>query len=153
VIPAIMLVIPNERMCRNTFNFFLKKCKNCMLNREIGLLKQHFNLALEFFWVCFLSYRMIKHCLPSIGAYGICWLMNGRFFLLLSLTLLTWKIGWAPNNASRWEMGFNSVFKELRANVDIILLLYPFNSLYIAQHSVFGNKLCSRVVRGSNDLL
>ena len=26
---------------------------------------------------------------------------------------LTWKIWWAPNNASRWHMGFNSVFKGL----------------------------------------
>ena len=24
-----------------------------------------------------------------------------------------WRIGWAPNNASRWQMGFNSVFKVL----------------------------------------
>jgi len=33
----------------------------------------------------------------------------------LSLTLnpLTWKIWWAPNNASRWRMGFNSAFKAL----------------------------------------
>jgi hypothetical protein len=33
----------------------------------------------------------------------------------LSLTLnpLTWKIWWAPNNASKWQMGFNSVFKGL----------------------------------------
>ena len=34
---------------------------------------------------------------------------------LIQLTLnpLTWKIWWAPNNASRWQMGFNSVFKGL----------------------------------------
>jgi len=25
----------------------------------------------------------------------------------LTLILLTWRIGWAPNNASRWQMGFN----------------------------------------------
>jgi hypothetical protein len=24
-----------------------------------------------------------------------------------------WRIWWAPNNASRWQMGFNSVFKGL----------------------------------------
>jgi len=28
--------------------------------------------------------------------------------------LLTWRIGWAPNNASKWHMGFNSAFKELK---------------------------------------
>ena len=33
----------------------------------------------------------------------------------LSLTLnpLKWKIRWAPNNASRWQMGLNSAFKGL----------------------------------------
>ena len=29
----------------------------------------------------------------------------------LTLNSLTWKIWWAPNNASRWQMGFNSAFK------------------------------------------
>jgi len=27
--------------------------------------------------------------------------------------LLTWRIEWAPNNASRWQMGFNPAFKRL----------------------------------------
>jgi len=31
----------------------------------------------------------------------------------LTLILLTWKIWWATNNASRWQIGFNSVFKGL----------------------------------------
>ena len=37
------------------------------------------------------------------------------FLLLLTLTLilLTWKIGWPPNNVSRWETGYNSAFKGL----------------------------------------
>ena len=32
---------------------------------------------------------------------------------VLTLYLLTWKIWWAQNNASRWQMGFNLVFKGL----------------------------------------
>ena len=32
---------------------------------------------------------------------------------LLTLILLTWRIWWAPNNASKWHMGFNSVFTGL----------------------------------------
>jgi hypothetical protein len=32
----------------------------------------------------------------------------------LTLTLLTWRIGRAPNNGSRWQMGFNSAFKGLK---------------------------------------
>jgi len=31
----------------------------------------------------------------------------------LTLILLTSKIWWAPNNASKWQMGFNSAFKGL----------------------------------------
>jgi len=32
---------------------------------------------------------------------------------ILTLNLLTWRIWWAPNNASRWQMGFNLAFKGL----------------------------------------
>ena len=32
---------------------------------------------------------------------------------ILTLIPLTWKIGWDPNNDSRWQMGFNSAFKGL----------------------------------------
>jgi len=32
---------------------------------------------------------------------------------LLTLTPLTWRIWWAPNNASRWQMRFISAFKGL----------------------------------------
>jgi hypothetical protein len=32
----------------------------------------------------------------------------------LTLNPLMWKIWWAPNNAGRWQMGFNSVFKGLK---------------------------------------
>ena len=35
-------------------------------------------------------------------------------FTLLTLILLMWRIWWAPNNASRWQMGFNSAFKVLK---------------------------------------
>jgi len=31
----------------------------------------------------------------------------------LTLNQLTWKIWWAPNNARRWQMGFNWAFKGL----------------------------------------
>jgi len=36
------------------------------------------------------------------------------FITCLTLILLMWKIWWAPNNASRWQMGFNSAFEELK---------------------------------------
>jgi len=31
----------------------------------------------------------------------------------LTLIPLTWKIWWAPNDASKWQTGFNSAFKRL----------------------------------------
>jgi len=31
----------------------------------------------------------------------------------LTLILLMWRIWWAPDNASRWQMGFNLAFKGL----------------------------------------
>jgi formate hydrogenlyase subunit 6/NADH:ubiquinone oxidoreductase subunit I len=34
-------------------------------------------------------------------------------FKLLTFILLTWRIRWAPKNASKWQMGFNSAFKWL----------------------------------------
>ena len=48
------------------------------------------------------------------------------FFYPIPLTLntLTWKIWWAPNNASRWQMGFNSAFKRLTL-VTLISMLSP----------------------------
>ena len=41
------------------------------------------------------------------------WLMHERWNVL-TLILLTWKIWWASNNASRWQMEFNSTFKGLK---------------------------------------
>ena len=62
------------------------------------------------------------------------WYINvvcGSVYLLraetkLTLTLLTWRIWWAPNNASRWQMGFNSAFK---------VLIYCINVLHISLNS------------------
>jgi len=44
---------------------------------------------------------------------------DGRWDLIRRLTpiLVTWRIWWAPNNDSRWQMGFNSAFNPYPANV------------------------------------
>jgi hypothetical protein len=48
------------------------------------------------------------------GCTDMLLIMLNRFgHHILTLILLTWSIGWAPNNASRWQMGFNSMFKGL----------------------------------------
>jgi len=52
----------------------------------------------------------------------------------LTLILLTWRIWWAPNNASKWQMGFNSAFKGLNTlqnNLASWDLQMGFNSVFI----------------------
>jgi uncharacterized membrane protein len=39
--------------------------------------------------------------------------MTGAKIKIITLILLTWKIWLAPNNAGKWQMGFNSAFKVL----------------------------------------
>jgi len=36
----------------------------------------------------------------------------------LTIILLTWRKWWTPNNASKWQMGFNSAFKGLNVLQD-----------------------------------
>jgi len=38
---------------------------------------------------------------------------NANVAVPLTHILLTWRIRWAPNNASRWQVGFNAPFKGL----------------------------------------
>jgi hypothetical protein len=51
---------------------------------------------------------------------------------ILTPILLTWTIWWAPNNASRWQMEFNSVFKWLKFCVcdEVNVLIYAANKRY-----------------------
>jgi len=44
---------------------------------------------------------------------------------ILTLILLMWRIGWAPNNARKWQVGFNSAFKGLKFGLfDSLFFLY-----------------------------
>jgi hypothetical protein len=47
-------------------------------------------------------------------------MLSKRYFQYLTLILLMWRIGWAPNNASRWQMGFNSAFKGLKCSCCLV---------------------------------
>jgi hypothetical protein len=64
------------------------------------------------------------------------------FFTLKSISinpyLLTWKIWWAPNNASRWQMGFNSFEGS-------ILLLCDY--LYLSNYNELSNQPESGILR------
>ena len=64
----------------------------------------------------------------------------------LTLILLTWRIWWAPNNASRWQMGFNTVFNLLKSTCYVIhhqfniQQLYFFPTLYLCVLYLSENK-------------
>jgi len=59
---------------------------------------QQYNTAHELRMLCSYGYR---HTFRLLNAY-CCFII-----------LLTWRKWWAPNNASKWQMGFNSAFKGL----------------------------------------
>ena len=46
----------------------------------------------------------------TVDVAVVFWVVTSR---VLTLILLTWRIWWAPNNASKWQTGFNSMFKGL----------------------------------------
>jgi hypothetical protein len=41
-----------------------------------------------------------------------------------TLILLTWRKWWTPNNASKWQMGFNSAFKGLMEVFVVIFSMF-----------------------------
>ena len=45
---------------------------------------------------------------------------NAIKIYILTLNPLTWKIWWASNNANRWQMGFNLMFKGLSTELGIV---------------------------------
>jgi hypothetical protein len=51
----------------------------------------------------------------------------------LTLILLTWSIGWAPNNASKWQMGFNSAFKGLMWYTELKQRLFFVCNVHLIQ--------------------
>jgi hypothetical protein len=54
----------------------------------------------------------------------------------LTLILLTWRIWWAPNNANKWQMGFNSMFKGLKKlNITLMKMGLNITSAATAQAS------------------
>jgi hypothetical protein len=50
----------------------------------------------------------------SLVPIRVRWIQSTPLYhVSLTLNPLTWKIWWAPNNASKWQMGFNFAFKWL----------------------------------------
>jgi len=55
----------------------------------------------------------------------------------LTLIVLMWSIGWAPNNARKWQMGFNSAFKGLNT-CNILSECYAEKEVYSTVHHIFS---------------
>jgi hypothetical protein len=53
----------------------------------------------------------------------------------LTLILLTWRIWWAPNNASKWQIGLNSAFKGLNGVFQFHFTRYSGDHLYCIRNS------------------
>ena len=77
----------------------------------------------SFFYSCLRKLRVIYIDLtllnPSVATKTLCCppllrekRLNSKT-KFLTLTLLTWRMWWAPNNASKWQMGFSSAFRGL----------------------------------------
>ena len=81
-----------------------------------------FILILESQWIS-RSIELQSHI--SVPNFAVtCWCVR-KFNPLnaeLTLNLLTWRIWWAPNNASSWQMGFNSAFKVLNPICHLLAL-------------------------------
>jgi hypothetical protein len=65
--------------------------------------------------------------------------------------LLIWRIWWAPNNASRWQMGFNLVFKGLSGWKFIVL--WAFLSFFGGKSFRVRNVLKSQRIHFTENLL
>jgi len=64
----------------------------------------------------FLQYSSKQTCIGAGGGVDV------RAFL--TLILLMWRIRRAPNNVSKWQMGFNSAFKGLTQVPDRMSMRY-----------------------------
>jgi len=60
-----------------------------------------------------ISWSVEKLCVTYLCGWTCDMLYIPHLMSCLTLILLTWRIGWAPNNVCKWQMGFNSAFEGL----------------------------------------
>ena len=83
-------------------NHFIHRCINYLFDRTKPVVfRTSYDVKRETFFILSQTFLIIK----SIS-YDTC-------ILVLTLILLTWRIWWAPNNASKWQMGFKSALERL----------------------------------------
>jgi hypothetical protein len=74
----------------------------------------------------------LKVVFNQVGRSHILTLSVHHFYLnlMLTLILLMWRIWWAPNNGSRWQMGFNLAFKWLYEMAVKRFALFPLHKQF-----------------------
>jgi len=87
-------------------------------------ISQLYCLSFKYSSTCF--WHPHAHHQELINCSSRLWFMH----VLLTLILLTWRIWWAPNNASKQQMGFNSAFKGLNQIAAIVLCSFCLMFLY-----------------------
>ena len=115
----------------------------------------HFIFIFYILYLHFIFYIYILHFIFRSYILYLCLHFIFRFYILnfifqyisLNNTLLTWRIWWAPNNVSRWQMGFNSAFKGLSKKYKRCLLSLMHCQLHIkALLCSFNYSSCNKVV-------
>jgi len=101
--------------------------------------------AWHWFRVTFLAPRILRWLLNKTNSAPLVYMevLTGDFMnthqrlYCLTLYLLMWRIWWAPNNASKGQMGFNSAFRGLSQLIrhDLISLTVQYNATDICGHT------------------
>ena len=86
-----------------------------------------------------ISYKLFQSCVQ---------ILFEAFFdpinIPLTLYLLTWRIWWAPNNASKGQMGFNSAFKGLRQKWACLYGKWQSFSTYLTENELAQHMFVNR---------
>jgi hypothetical protein len=116
-----LLPLGHNRACNGVILPFnsMKKTSAWEVNRS-DTPHTHYSL-----WNPTLHYRVQKK--RVVGFYTWTTEVQATSFhpITLTLILLMWWIWWAPNNSSKWQMGFNSAFQGLKSVVILFPHLYP----------------------------
>ena len=126
-------VIPSKCL-KNFICAASKRCSSLFFSTQASL--PNFNAALAvMLWILnfvslFICFPKCLRIAPFILLYDFYLssksLLNSdkRYPKYLTLILLTWIIWWAPNNANKWQMWFNSAFRGLKSVTCSIMLSF-----------------------------
>ena len=112
--------------------------------------KQRLILQIKITWNNTEQYLKTKHKLTTYCCSCLEFMLLSIFPHSLTLILLMWRIWWASNNSSRWQIGFNSAFKGLKQVAVVVYICLSLWScllfiFFLMQSLVFGGMLTHSV--------